>query len=223
MGRQVVTLGDLASDEFQSLILDPSDSHRGWIDKTRIWPQPVDGADGADGLTGLASLTAQVSISNSAAETQVLVATLPANLMAAGTTFRLKARGAISTAAMVPGAATWRARMGPTTMTGGVACTVAIAALTSSMVAQAWQCEMDVTIRTAGGSGTMLGMGAAAGLLGAAGVYLWSPSTATYAAAVDTTVQNLLELTFQFGTADPGTVLIIDHAILELVLRDSIR
>jgi hypothetical protein len=44
-----VTLGSLARDQFFAVILDPADPHYGWIDKTRIWPQPADGAVGPTG------------------------------------------------------------------------------------------------------------------------------------------------------------------------------
>ena len=225
----MITLGDLARDEFLAFILDPTDPHYGWIDKARIWPQPIDGEQGEQGeqgepgeqgppgVTGLASRTAQLSLSNSTAQTVIISATLPAGLMAAGTTFRLRAWGAISSAAIAPGTATWCVRVGPISLTGNIAASIALAALTASMSAKAWFCQADVTVRVAGASGNVLGLGALTGNLGPAAGFLYSPAAALPAVAVDTTIQNLIQLTFQFGTADPANTLTVDVATIELV------
>ncbi|HUU82603.1 MAG TPA: hypothetical protein VM243_03770 [Phycisphaerae bacterium] len=41
MKRQVITLGDLAADEFPSLILDPTDPHYGWLKSDYLYPSPA--------------------------------------------------------------------------------------------------------------------------------------------------------------------------------------
>jgi hypothetical protein len=149
-------------------------------------------------LNGVASIAAASSaVANT--ETQIVGGTLAANSVAAGTTFLITAAG-VGTTSSSPGSGTFRVRLGPTTLTGNIGTSVA-AAFTASITAQPFTLQATVTIRTAGQAGTVigemnvLGSNVTTGLTAA----LNNLSTTTAAVAIDTTVANVLELTFISG------------------------
>ena len=152
------------------------------------------------GGTLLASITAaSAAIANT--ETVVVAATLGAGSLAVGQSFRVRAAG-VGTTAGTPGASTFRIRIGPTTLTGTIPTSVAPSAV-ASVTAQPFSFEAIVTIRTITASGTIIGECQVFGDDVATGLFtvLVDLSATVATVAVDSTVANLLELTFQSGAA----------------------
>lgn len=163
---------------------------------------------------GVASITAaSAAIANT--ETRVVAATCPADLLAVGTTFRVTAAGKITTGA-TPGNDTFRVRVGPTTLTGNIAAAI-VAAANASITAQAFFLEFIVTVRTNGGSGTIVGQGFILSEDATTGAFTVPNKIGitTSAVAVDTTVDNLVELTFVSGAA--GSSATFQNAVIEIV------
>jgi hypothetical protein len=180
----------------------------------------VDVAATVEVVKASGALTSQLSVGPSSnTETQICVATLPAYILSAGTSIQINAHGYLSSKASSPGSATWRARIGPTTLIGSVVVSLGIASMTTNMVSQPWHLRMDITMRTAGSGGTVAGMGYVHGSLGALATLLLVSNPVVAAAGVDTTVQNLVELTFQFGTSDISNVIICELAEVNVVVR----
>jgi hypothetical protein len=115
--------------------------------------------------------------------------------------FRIRAAG-VGTTGLTPGADTFRIRIGTTTLTGNIATSVAPTA-TASVTAQPFSFEAIVTVRTITASGTIIGECIAHDDSVTTGLFtqLNALSTTTATVAVDSTVTNLLQLTFQSGTA----------------------
>ncbi len=149
------------------------------------------------------------------AEAQAVACTMPANTMAAGTTFRITASGSITTLTS-PGNDVFRVRLGPTTLTGTIASTVTAAAV-ASITAQPFFLELLVTVRTAGASGTVVGQGIVSGTNVSTGAFtsLNIIGITTVAVAVDSTVQNVVELTAVTGATDSS--IIFQNAAIQVV------
>ncbi len=150
---------------------------------------------------GCASIiAASAALVNS--ETLVAGCTVPADLMAAGTTFRVTAAGRITTLTS-PGNHVFKVRVGPTTLIGTIAATVTAAA-NASITTQPFYLQFLVTVRTDGASGTVVGQGLVWSTHVTTGAFttLNVVGITTSAVAVDTTVENVVELTFVSGAAD---------------------
>jgi hypothetical protein len=152
------------------------------------------------GVSQLASITAaSAAIANT--ETVVVSASLAANTITAGMSFRIVAAG-VGTTGLVPGNDTFRIRIGTTTLTGTIPATVAPAA-TASVTAQPFSFEAIITCRTTGASGAIIGAATALSDNVTTGLFalLVDVNTTTATVALDTTAVNLLEFTFQSGAA----------------------
>lgn len=145
------------------------------------------------------SVAASAAIVN--AEAQVVACTMPANTMAAGTTFRITAAGQITTAGS-PGNDVFTVRIGTTTLTGNIAATVTAAAV-ASITSQPFFVEFLVTVRTAGASGTVVGQGIVNSTHVTTGAFtsLNIVGITTSSVAVDTTAQKVVELSVVTGAA----------------------
>lgn len=135
-------------------------------------------------------LNDDVAIANT--ETVVVRYVCPANTLTVGTTFRVFAystRAGTNTASP-----TYRVRIGSTTLTGNVA-----ASLTgiSSATAGDRYCVGEVTIRSIGSSGSVIG-----GMREGQDAVAAAVDALTSTVAVDTTASKYVELTFQSGHAD---------------------
>lgn len=120
------------------------------------------------------------------AEARIVAHVLPANTLVAGATFRVRAYGT-QTGAVAAGDPSWRLRVGPVTLTGNIA--VQNLGYRPGD-GQTLSLDILVTFRTVGAAGTVIGCmeqqtPASAPLIASTAV----------AVAVDTTVENLLELT----------------------------
>jgi len=172
----------------------------------------VIGYTGSQGYTGSSStdsvlikttLTTQPAIANT--ETVIRSFTAAANTLPAGTTIR--ARAFASRAGTSTQQGIIRLRIGTTTLTGNI---VSTNTLTSSATAGVMYAELVGTILTTGATGTTSG--------GAISFYPTAtvPVLSTTASVtVNTTVQNLVELTFISGSAT-NTYTFISATIEEL-------
>jgi hypothetical protein len=128
-------------------------------------------------------VTATGAIANT--ETQVVAYSIPANSLAAGDTFRIRAF--YTRAGTNASQATCRVRVGTTTLTGNIAGTLT---MPFAATAQPGVIEALVTVRTVGAAGTVgAGMNNQHNI--AAGVNV----SDTAPVAVDTTATKLIELT----------------------------
>ena len=140
-----------------------------------------------------ASITAATG-NISTTQTQVVGLTIPADVLEAGSTYRLSGWGIASNSGASVRALTLRVRCGPTTLTGNIAGSRAPNIVTAA-AADAFKVEFLFTVRTAGASGTCIANGVT---IGEATVPLNTQtfvSGDTGTVAVDTTVENILELT----------------------------
>lgn len=166
------------------------------------------GPTGPAGTTGLASRTTAVAIANT--ETMVLNTSIAANTINNGTTYRIRAKGALTTGA-TPGNSIIQCRFGPTTLTGNIPITVTIA--NSSVIGAAFDIDFLITVRTNGASGTVIG---ALTILAPTAFNLTVSVTApTATVVIDTTAINLLEFTYKSGNA--GSTATFTVAEIELV------
>jgi len=146
-------------------------------------------------------------------ETVVSSVSIPANTLAVGSTFRITATGrCTSTGANV---SNFRVRIGTTTLTGTIPAVVTPTAAASGTNIS-FAVEFLVTVRTSGGSGTIIGSGSLlnTGVTGVSNAAVSINQVAT-AVAVDTTVANLLEVTYQAAAAT--TTCTFQNALIELV------
>lgn len=163
---------------------------------------------------GIASIILPTSaIANS--ETQVVAATIPADLLTAGSTFRITAHGKVTTG-LTPGSHVFKVRIGPTTLTGNIALTVTAPAV-ASITSQPFWLDMMVEVRVDGASGAAIGQGIALSTNASTGAFTTTIIVNNTASAVtiDTTVENLIELTLVTGTA--GASAIFNCAVIQLV------
>jgi hypothetical protein len=166
---------------------------------------------------GVAALTSAFTLANSTTETQALVFSIPANFMAAGTTFLLSGFGVVSTVAATGGTVTWRVRIGSTTLTGNIATSLA-PATAAGITTIAFELMVLVTVRTAGASGTVIGNGSSSGNVGTAGALVYTGSGTTATVAVDTTAAKLVELTAQWSAANASNTVTLHNASIEVVV-----
>lgn len=164
---------------------------------------------GQDALASIVAATG--AIANT--ETVVTSATIPANLMKAGTTFRIVASG-VGTASTSTAGSTWRIRIGTTTLTGNIAASLTGTSASGSNIP--FSVTALVTVRTAGASGSALGSivynsNAATGNLNTT----IAVGQVTATVAVDTTAQKLVELTYISGVST--TTSTYHNAVIEMV------
>ncbi len=166
---------------------------------------------------GIASI---IAASAAIVDTQVQVvgATIPAGLLKAGTVLILRASGTITST--VDNIITFRARLGPTTLTGNIPASLAAHPGNSGTTTAApFALEIRVTIRTVGASGTCYGGGFVASVAsGAAVSQALANSSDIFAGAsvaVDTTGANVFELTCVTAANTTAVTFQTAHASVE--------
>jgi hypothetical protein len=162
-------------------------------------------------LGGMTSITANVSITGGTAQVQVISFTIPANTLLVGSTFRIRASG---TGGSNASANTFRVRIGTTTLTGNIAATLATTGTAAASIP--FSIDAIATIRSIGATGSALGSislnnNTSTGIANKASAV--GQTTATV--VVNTTVQNIIELTFQ--PANAATNVVIYNAVIEIV------
>ena len=159
-----------------------------------------------------ATITAASAAINST-ETVLASLSLPASSIKAGHSYRIRASGVCTST--VANASNFRVRIGTTTLTGAIAAVVTPTAAVSGTNIP-FSVDLIVTVRTIGASGTAIGSGTLLnnGVTGvsAAAVVVGQVTTAI---TVDSTVANLLELTYQ--AAAVTTTCTFHNAVIEIV------
>ena len=159
---------------------------------------------------GTTSITGAVAIANT--ETVVASASIASGLVA-GSTFSVKVYGRLTSGA-VGGSSIFRFRVGPTTLTGNIPATLTI--VNANLATDApFKLEMLVTVRSSGGAGTVIGNVSVSGGVVGAFTAVADVSALSATVAVDTTVTNLVEVTYISGNA--GTTATFENAALERV------
>jgi hypothetical protein len=176
------------------------------------------GAQGSAGSsTGLVDIAGEVAIGPSSnTETRLVGYTITQNTMVVGTSYRIEAYGVLSDASSSPGTATWRVRIGTTTLTGNIACSIA-PTLATSLSSVPWHFTALLTVRTNGGSGTCIANSWLDSKVSTTLAQAVTGSAQVATVAVDTTAAKQIELTFQFGTSSSSNILKCENALIELV------
>lgn len=153
------------------------------------WGQAV-----ADYCNGNATITAATGNVDDSPQVQVVGLTIAADSLIAGTTYRLTAYGVASNSSGSAQALTLRVRCGPTTLTGNIAGSRA-PNINNGAAGEGFAVEFLFTVRTAGASGTCIANGYTMG--GSSNPLNTNAfvSNDTSTVAVDTTIENVLELT----------------------------
>lgn len=158
-----------------------------------------------------AGVTAPVVVANTTAERRLAAITVPPAFFVPGGGIHLKAAGIAGNSNSTP-TMTWRLRVGPTTLTGVIVGSLAFAASASRPATTPWFLDLILNCRSFGATGTLMAamsiqhtMNPTAGLL--------SISNPTAAVTVDTTKQNLVELTFQWSASAAANSLTIHSGL----------
>jgi hypothetical protein len=159
--------------------------------------------------------TAPVTISNSAVEATMIGAgvgslIIPANRLIAGTKIKIKARGYVSTDKNQT--TTIRAKLGAVTVF-----TSSTSLLPNDLVNNYFELEFDMVVRTTGVSGTIIGEGRTlTAPLSGVGTPSIRQMTMTATATVNTTISNILDLTYQWTSALAANSLTVQMIDVEL-------
>jgi hypothetical protein len=172
------------------------------------------------GLTirnGITSLTSEFSLTNSSANTNVIITTLPSSLpaLAAGTTYRVQLNGTVQTQA-TSGALTFT----PIVQGAALTQTAVMATQTSANAASPFFLDYVITVRTTGTSGTVIAKPYGIINLATSGVvYLTSTSTGTTTVNTTPTASAFtLGVQAQWATASATNTLLVETATIERVL-----
>lgn len=174
----------------------------------RIGPYTIDRGLAAVGFT----MTGSVTVANTAAETSIVgtvagSTSIPANRLVAGSTIRIRARGTIAST----GTPTirFRLKIGANTFCDTLATALPVLAGTHG-----WTLDADVTVRSAGAGGGALG-NMFTFVSVAAQPDLDTTNTAT--TPIDTTNANAVDLTIQWGTANPANTATCTNMTMEIL------
>lgn len=169
-------------------------------------------ADFAAGFGVSGCIASRISSTPAIANTETVVVSAPllANTLSPGTVLRIQAWG-VMTNTTTASTSTYRVRIGPTTLTGSIVASQAAPNVATARTNMPVAVMAMVTVQSVGSSGTAIGVafpvgGSASGVPGAG---------LTAAATVNTTVQNLVELTFVSGAASTSAT--FHSATIEVV------
>lgn len=159
--------------------------------------------------------TADVTVANTGSETTLVgtgigSATLAANRLAAGHTIRVMASGYLSDDAAAAGTLTFRVKVGGSTVVATAAVT-----LPNGISNGGWQLVADITCRTAGETGTVIGQGHVT-LNSDASTGAIYQMVATSTTTVDTTGTLAVSVTAQWGTADTDNTLTCTNLVVDV-------
>ena len=169
------------------------------INGSPYWVEPIT----------LGTLVASATVANTASETTIVGTvtggkTLPAALLVAGKTVRVRAFGVLSSTG-TPNL-TVKVKFGST-----VIATTGAVAQSGTPTDVGWELDCLITCRTTGASGTVF----------AQGVFRYGtvvmPLAATAAVTVDTTGAHIIDLTAQWGAMDPGNTITCTNGAIELL------
>ena len=147
-------------------------------------------------------VTAQVSVANTVTETEVYAGTLSAEALHAGDMSILSLGGSYDTGAASD---TWTIRI----KLAGTTIHTIVRQSANNVTAAGWVFEFTTTIRTEGASGTFVDLG------------VLSDDDTSYTVAdaathtIDTTVDNAISVTIQWGAAKAANIFRLDQGIVE--------
>jgi hypothetical protein len=160
---------------------------------------------------------ATISIANSNTETSVAAYTIPANFLTAGTYIRIKVAGTLTTKATC-GYGRMFLRLGATAGAAPVIIQTADGYLSSSVTGGAFDAEALLEVRTTGATGEAYGhVKFTQSLASAASAFYQHAAANTTHVDVDTTAERVVNLCWQFETADAGNVLTISEGTIEIM------
>lgn len=182
----------------------------------------VGGSGQADTTTSLLSAgllfasTATATVANTGTESTLIGSgvgslTLPANSLTPGRSVRLTARGLLSSAA-VPGTLTIALKLGST----GIVTTGAQTP-TALLTDLFWECEVLLTCRTTGATGTVIAQGSFRYFAAAVGAITGWEMIDTSTVTVDTTASKSIDLTADWLTADASNSIRGTNCVAELI------
>lgn len=158
--------------------------------------------------------TASVTLANSTTETSLIGAglgtlTLPANWATVGKTIRVRSHGYISDTATP--STTLKIKLGSVTLI------TSTGTLPSGLSNAGVLFEFDLTFRSVGATGAVIGQGTSRITSGAFVSSLARALVMAAPATVDTTVPNTLDVTYQWGTASASNTITITNMTLEVI------
>jgi hypothetical protein len=175
-----------------------------------IWYPKITSLTASSGSTGTSPaspvgfLSTNKVVANTTAETLLLSATIPGNYLRVGSVFHLTASGIASTKASPVGTLTLRVRLGTASLSGNAILTF-IFTPDANAASKIWKLDADVACQAIGTAGSVMPNGIVFNMV-AAGQPLTAP-VILLANTFNTTVDNLLEVTAQWATADSGNTL----------------
>lgn len=186
-----------------------------WNDSTHTGLTLYQGSLIRRGSSAIFSQTSTKTVANTTAETSLIdggdgTLTMPANTLLVGCTIRITMFGYMSTVAGTP-SVTLRLKLGSTTLA-----TATVANMTSGLSNVSLDSKVMIVTKTVGAAGTVYGGGrtlldtgnAATAVMGFVNT---SPVT------IDTTAAQTLDITWQWGAADPGHTVTTNAVIVELL------
>lgn len=159
--------------------------------------------------------TANKTIVNTTTETTLIGAgvgsvTLPANLLRAGKSIRITARG-INSTGPAAGTLTFRAKLGGTNV-----CASPSNAATNNLVNRGWRIAVDITCRTVGATGTVRAQGSIYRSTGAGTSNTWM-LVSTSDTVINTTTVLAINVTAQWGTASASNTITCTNLTIEIL------
>ena len=134
---------------------------------------------------------------------------IPANMAQAGQCYFIRLSGFISNTGTPTG--TLRVKMGSTNLVVSGP-TALPSGLTNAFV----ETVFHLTVRSTGASGTVIGQGHTKLIVGALGTTYNRQLTMTAPATIDFTVDQAIDVTYQWGTADPANSLTITNSMIQV-------
>jgi len=161
---------------------------------------------------GVNAITSQAAVSAVATVTNAVSYIIPANTLAAGSSYRIAASGTVDNSAASP-TFNWVLRLGGVTLA-----TVSVPSVTTAGTGKAWKAEALLTCRLAGASGKVVGS-----------IQVTNEIATTFTAAVNidspivnagtfnTTLAQQIDMAMFMGTAVAANVMRAEVALVELV------
>ncbi len=165
------------------------------------------------------STTGDVTVANTVTETDLIdgsnfvgTKTIPANFFTAGKSFRIKARGFQSTT----GTPTIRFRVRIGGLSGTIVADSGAQTILKNLVNGGFSVEAEITCRSVGSSGTVIGQGSCSVSADAASSAIFA-LVATSVSTIDTTASQALFLTVEWGTAASGNTITNTNCFIEVI------
>lgn len=179
---------------------------------------PISGNAMFRALGGVSVLTSTVTVQNTASETQLIGINIDPDSLNVGTTFKISAYGVATISSDVP-LIKWRCRVGANTLAGNIIAEVDLRPV-SGLADRPWHTVFLITTRTIGGAGAIIGSGFCYSEIDdptLANPNFIKGSNITSTAQINTTLGNILELTFQFDEANVNNILACTVGMVEII------